>query len=163
MAKPKKRYVCQACGSVASRWQGQCSDCAEWNTLVEDASAVVTPFSARHNLRSGGQAITLVGLDADVPLPPRLSTGIAEFDRALGGGLIPGSATLIGGDPGIGKSTLLLQAAAKIASQGAVVIYVSGEEATDPGESGDRHAPVVRRAGRQGAGVGVRVGHRNLW
>jgi DNA repair protein RadA/Sms len=131
MAKPKKRYVCQACGSVASRWQGQCSDCAEWNTLVEDASAVVTPFSARHNLRSGGQAIALVGLDADVPLPPRLSTGIAEFDRALGGGLIPGSATLIGGDPGIGKSTLLLQAAAKIASQDAVVIYVSGEEATD--------------------------------
>jgi DNA repair protein RadA/Sms len=131
MAKPKKRYVCQACGSVASRWQGQCSDCAEWNTLVEDASAVVTPFSARHNLRSGGQAIALVGLDADVPLPPRLSTGIAEFDRALGGGLIPGSATLIGGDPGIGKSTLLLQAAAKIASQDAVVVYVSGEEATD--------------------------------
>jgi DNA repair protein RadA/Sms len=131
MAKLKKRYVCQACGSVSSRWQGQCSDCAEWNTLVEDAGAVVTPFSARHNLRSGGQAITLVGLDADVSLPARLSTGLPEFDRALGGGLIPGSATLIGGDPGIGKSTLLLQAAAKIASQGARVVYVSGEEATD--------------------------------
>jgi DNA repair protein RadA/Sms len=131
MAKLKKRYVCQACGSIASRWQGQCSDCAEWNTLVEDAGAVVTPFSARHNLRSGGQSIVLVSLDADVPLPPRLSTGLPEFDRALGGGLIPGSATLIGGDPGIGKSTLLLQAAARIASQGADVVYVSGEEATD--------------------------------
>src|SRR6185436_12797042 len=131
MAKPKKRCVCQVCGSVSSRWQGQCSDCAEWNTLVEDAGAVVTPFSARHNLRSGGQAIRLVGLDADVALPARLSTGIAEFDRAIGGGLIPGSATLIGGDPGIGKSTLLLQAAARIARNGGAVAYVSGEEAAD--------------------------------
>ena len=131
MAKPKKRYVCQACGSVSSRWQGQCADCAEWNSLVEDAGAVVTPFSARHNLRSGGRAISLVGLDAELTLPPRLSTGISEFDRALGGGLVAGSATLIGGDPGIGKSTLLLQAAAKIAGQGIGVAYISGEEAVD--------------------------------
>jgi DNA repair protein RadA/Sms len=131
MARLKRRYVCQACGSVSSRWQGQCGDCAEWNTLAEDAGAVVTPFSARHNLRSGGQAIALVGLDADTPLPARMSTCIAEFDRALGGGLIPGSATLIGGDPGIGKSTLLLQAAARLAAEGRGVVYVSGEEATD--------------------------------
>ena len=131
MAKPKKRYVCQACGSVSSRWQGQCGDCAEWNTLVEDAGAVITPFSARHNLRSGGQPIALVGLDAELELPARLGTGIAEFDRALGGGLVAGSATLIGGDPGIGKSTLLLQAAARIAGRGVAVAYVSGEEAVD--------------------------------
>ncbi|MDB5698214.1 MAG: radA [Alphaproteobacteria bacterium] len=131
MAKPKKRYVCQACGSVSSRWQGQCADCAEWNTLVEDAGAVVTPFSARHNLRSGGRAINLVGLDAEVSLPERLSLGIPEFDRAMGGGLVAGSATLIGGDPGIGKSTLLLQAAAKIAARGRSVAYISGEEAAD--------------------------------
>jgi DNA repair protein RadA/Sms len=131
MAKPKKRYVCQACGSISSRWQGQCADCGEWNTLVEDAGAVVTPFSARHDLRSGGRAITLVGLDAELSLPDRQSTGIAEFDRALGGGLVAGSATLIGGDPGIGKSTLLLQAAAKIAGQGIRVAYISGEEAVD--------------------------------
>jgi DNA repair protein RadA/Sms len=131
MAKPRKRYVCQACGSVSSRWQGQCSDCSEWNSLVEDAGGVVTPFSAKHDLRSGGRAIQLVGLDTEVALPPRTSTGIAEFDRALGGGLVAGSATLIGGDPGIGKSTLLLQAAARIAARGLPVAYISGEEAAD--------------------------------
>ncbi|HZG47694.1 MAG TPA: ATPase domain-containing protein, partial [Allosphingosinicella sp.] len=131
MAKPKRRYVCQACGSVSPRWQGQCTDCAEWNTLVEDSSQVVTPFSARHDLRTGGRAVELVGLNADVTLPERMGTGIKEFDRALGGGLVAGSATLIGGDPGIGKSTLLLQAAANLASQGAPVAYISGEEAAD--------------------------------
>ena len=131
MAKPKKRYVCQACGAVSPRWQGQCADCGDWNSLVEDAGSVVTPFSARHDLRSGGRRVELVGLDADVALPPRTSTGIAEFDRALGGGLVAGSATLIGGDPGIGKSTLLLQAAGRIAARGTSVVYVSGEEAAD--------------------------------
>src|SRR3954449_3251446 len=131
MAKPKKRYICQACGSVSSRWTGQCVDCAEWNSLVEDSEGVVTPFSARHNLRSGGRRVDLVGLDAEVELPARVSTGIAEFDRALGGGLVAGSATLIGGDPGIGKSTLLLQVAAMLALRGLAVAYVSGEEATD--------------------------------
>src|SRR6476469_1173710 len=131
MAKQKKRYVCQACGSVSSRWTGQCVDCAEWNTLVEDADNVVTPFSARHNLRGGGRRIDLVGLDAEVALPPRISTGIAELDRAVGGGLVTDSATLMGGDPGIGKSTLLLQAAAKVAAQKLEVAYISGEEAAD--------------------------------
>ena len=86
MAKPQKRYVCQACGSVATRWQGQCADCSEWNTLVEEAGGNVTPFQAKHNLQSGGRAIALIGLDAEVRLPDRLATGIAEFDRALGGG-----------------------------------------------------------------------------
>ncbi|TKD51119.1 DNA repair protein RadA [Sphingomonas baiyangensis] len=132
MAKLQKRYVCQTCGSVSSKWAGQCADCGEWNTLVEDAGAVAaTPFSARHNLQSGGRAIQLAGLDADIPLPARMATGIAEFDRALGGGFVEGSATLIGGDPGIGKSTLLLQAAAKLALAGRHVAYVSGEEAAD--------------------------------
>ncbi|MES2441585.1 MAG: DNA repair protein RadA [Pseudomonadota bacterium] len=131
MAKPQKRYVCQACGSVASKWAGQCADCGDWNTLVEDAGAVVTPFMARHNLQSGGRAIQLTGLDKDVALPERMTTGIAELDRALGGGFVEGSATLIGGDPGIGKSTLLLQAAAKVAMRGLQVAYVSGEEAAD--------------------------------
>src|SRR5205085_566443 len=131
MAKPKRRYVCQSCGSVQSRWQGQCPDCSGWNTLVEDSGGVVTPFSARHNLRSGGTAFELVGLDSEVALPERMSTGIREFDRAMGGGIVAGSATLIGGDPGIGKSTLLLQAAARIAERGLDVAYISGEEATD--------------------------------
>ncbi|HEV2080180.1 MAG TPA: DNA repair protein RadA [Allosphingosinicella sp.] len=131
MAKPRKRYVCQACGSVSSRWQGQCGDCSEWNSLVEDSGGVVTPFSARHDLRSGGRAVELVGLDSEMALPERMGSGISEFDRAIGGGFVAGSATLIGGDPGIGKSTLLLQAAANIASSGLPVAYISGEEAAD--------------------------------
>ncbi|HTH27809.1 MAG TPA: DNA repair protein RadA [Sphingobium sp.] len=129
MAKAKRNYVCQQCGGVSPRWQGQCDDCGSWNSLVEEAP--VTAFAARHDLGSGGRAISLVALDSDVALPERLSTGIAEFDRALGGGLVSGSATLIGGDPGIGKSTLLLQAAAAIARTGRPVVYVSGEEAAD--------------------------------
>lgn len=127
MAKPKKRYVCQACGSVSHRWQGQCADCAEWNTLVEDAPATV--FSLKHDLSSGGRAVEFVDLDKPGAMPVRQKTGLAEFDRALGGGLVPGSAILMGGDPGIGKSTLLLQAAAKVAREGHGVVYVSGEEA----------------------------------
>lgn len=127
MAKPKRRYVCQACGSVAHRWQGQCADCAEWNTLVEDAPATV--FSQKHDLSSGGKAVDFVSLDQPGEMPKRQATGLAEFDRALGGGLVPGSAILMGGDPGIGKSTLLLQAAAKIALDGHQSVYVSGEEA----------------------------------
>jgi DNA repair protein RadA/Sms len=130
MAKLKTRYVCQACGSVASRWQGQCTDCAEWNTLVQEAS-VASIFAAKHDLSGGGQAVTLVGLNAEVPLPERLATGIAEFDRAIGGGIVPGSAMLVGGDPGIGKSTLLLQVAARLAGEGRRVVYVSGEEAAN--------------------------------
>jgi len=81
MAKPKKRYVCQACGSVSHRWQGQCADCAEWNTLVEDAPATV--FSMKHDLSSGGRAVEFVELDKPGPLPVRQPTGLAEFDRAL--------------------------------------------------------------------------------
>lgn len=131
MAKVQKRYVCQQCGSVTSKWAGQCVDCGEWNTLVEDAGAIMTPFHAKHNLQGGGRMISLSGLDADIPLPSRMVTGIAELDRALGGGFVESSATLIGGDPGIGKSTLLLQAAAKMALQGLGVAYVSGEEAAD--------------------------------
>ena len=129
MAKAKRKFVCQQCGTVTSRWQGQCEDCGEWNSIVEEVGETV--FSARHDLQSGGRAISLVALDSKVALPPRTSTGIAEFDRALGGGIVSGSATLIGGDPGIGKSTLLLQAAARIATRGLSVAYISGEEAAD--------------------------------
>ena len=131
MAKPKIRYVCQACGSVSSRWQGQCADCAEWNTLVQEAAGVASIFAAKHNLRGGGRTIELVGLDSEVALPTRFATGIAEFDRAVGGGIVPGSAMLVGGDPGIGKSTLLLQVGAKLAEQGRGVVYVSGEESAE--------------------------------
>jgi DNA repair protein RadA/Sms len=130
VAKLKTRYVCQACGSVSMRWQGQCPDCAEWNTLAQEAS-VESIFAAKHDLSAGGQAIALVGLDAEVALPDRIATGIAEFDRAIGGGIVPGSAMLVGGDPGIGKSTLLLQVAARLGAAGKRVIYVSGEEAAN--------------------------------
>ena len=128
MAKIKARYVCQACGSVASRWQGQCADCAEWNTLVQESAEVSSIFAAKHNLQGGGRTIALVGLDTPAGLPERLPSALAEFDRAIGGGIVPGSAMLVGGDPGIGKSTLLLQVAARLASDGRRVIYVSGEE-----------------------------------
>ena len=128
MAKPKRRYVCAACGSVTHRWQGQCADCDEWNTLSEEVPA--TAFSAKHDLSNGGRALAFEALDAKGEMPQRRSTGMPEFDRALGGGLVPGSAVLMGGDPGIGKSTLLLQAAARIAAAGGDVVYVSGEEAT---------------------------------
>ena len=131
MAKLKTRYVCTACGSAQSRWQGQCPDCAEWNSIQQEAAALSTVFAQKHDLSTGGRAIELVGLDVAVALPPRLASGIAEFDRAVGGGLVPGSATLIGGDPGIGKSTLLLQVAANMASAGKNVVYLSGEEAAD--------------------------------
>ncbi|MEO6092359.1 MAG: DNA repair protein RadA [Novosphingobium sp.] len=126
MAKPRSRYLCQACGSVSHRWQGQCADCGEWNTLAEDAPATV--FSMRHDLSSGGRSIAFEPLDAPGEPLRRRSTGLAEFDRALGGGLVPGSAVLMGGDPGIGKSTLLLQAAAALARTEAEAVYISGEE-----------------------------------
>lgn len=127
MAKSKRRYVCAACGSVSPRWQGQCPDCGEWNTLTEDVPATV--FSQKHDLSRGGRAVAFEPLNRPTALPVRKSTGLAEFDRALGGGLVPGSAVLMGGDPGIGKSTLLLQTAAAIARGGDDVVYVSGEEA----------------------------------
>src|SRR5690349_14173201 len=129
MAKAKRQYVCQNCGSATYRWQGQCADCGEWNTLVEEAGETV--FSAKHDLSRGGRTLPLETLDAESKMPERMLCGIAELDRAIGGGLVAGSATLIGGDPGIGKSTLLLQVAAKVAAQGLSVAYISGEEAAD--------------------------------
>ncbi|MEL6877876.1 MAG: DNA repair protein RadA [Pseudomonadota bacterium] len=128
MAKTKRRYVCASCGSVSQKWQGQCPDCSEWNTMTEDAPATV--FSQKHDLSRGGRALEFVSLDQPAELPKRRATGLAEFDRALGGGLVPGSAVLMGGDPGIGKSTLLIQTAATIARAGGDVVYVSGEEAS---------------------------------
>jgi DNA repair protein RadA/Sms len=131
MVRPKTQFVCQACGAVSPRWVGQCAECQEWNSLVEDAGAVVTPFAAKQSLARGGAAIRLLSLGEETPLPSRLPTGIAELDRTLGGGIVPGSAILIGGDPGIGKSTLLLQVAGRMALAGRRTVYLSGEEATD--------------------------------
>jgi len=127
MAKPKRQYACQACGATTHRWQGQCADCGEWNTLAEEAPQTV--FSSKHDLSSGGRGIRFEALNTPGEKLQRKASGLAEFDRALGGGLVPGSAILMSGDPGIGKSTLLLQVSAHIARSGAEAVYISGEEA----------------------------------
>lgn len=128
MAKKLSSYVCSNCGAAYRRWQGKCDECEEWNTIVEEQAAV----SGAPKGLSGkkGRAIDFVSLDTPLEEAPRILTGIAEFDRALGGGLVPGSAILIGGDPGIGKSTILLQAMGKMAKNGEDCVYISGEEAT---------------------------------
>ncbi|HXY59948.1 MAG TPA: DNA repair protein RadA [Methylocystis sp.] len=124
MAKPRAVFVCQNCGQVGNRWQGRCDGCGEWNTIVEETSGPPTAIRA-----SRGRLFELEGLEGAGPSAPRVSTGIGEFDRVLGGGFVQGSATLLGGEPGIGKSTLLIQACAALAQRGARVIYISGEEA----------------------------------
>jgi DNA repair protein RadA/Sms len=130
MAKSVKTYVCQSCGSVSSKWGGKCEACNEWNTIVEEAA----PESAPKGLGSSkkGRALDLVSLKGESNQNvPRHVSGMAEFDRVTGGGMVPGSAILIGGDPGIGKSTLLLQVVCKLAGAGKTCVYVSGEEAVD--------------------------------
>jgi DNA repair protein RadA/Sms len=129
MAKPSKAYVCQACGAVTSRWSGKCNACGEWNSIVEESAPPSGPPALVAIKGGRGRAASFESLGAEERDAPRLPTGIAEFDRVLGGGLVPGSAILVGGDPGIGKSTLLLQAAASLAASGANVLYLSGEEA----------------------------------
>ncbi len=125
MAKAKSNYVCQECGATHPKWMGRCDACGAWNSLTEEAG----PESAPKGLGGKrGKKIEFVGLDGHEKAPPRRVAGIAEFDRVLGGGLVPGSAVLVGGDPGIGKSTLLMQVTAKLAGSGKTV-YISGEEA----------------------------------
>ena len=128
MARASVKYVCQSCGAVHSKWAGQCGDCGSWNSLAEEAAQTAGPPSKSLGTAKG-RKIELTSLSANEPPPVRIESGIGEFDRVLGDGLVPGSAILVGGDPGIGKSTLLLQAAAAIARTGAKTIYVSGEEA----------------------------------
>lgn len=126
MPKPLSRFVCQACGAITAKWTGKCETCGEWNTILEE------PAERRPGaVRKPGAKLAIESLEGTAEPPPRLTTGIAELDRVLGGGLVPASAVLIGGDPGIGKSTLLLQAAASLAGAGRRVLYVSGEEAPD--------------------------------
>lgn len=130
MAKGQKTFVCQSCGAVTSKWGGKCESCNEWNTIVEEAA----PSSAPKGLGGGkrGRALELVSLKGESNNNiPRHISGITEFDRVTGGGMVPGSAVLIGGDPGIGKSTLLLQVVCKLAQNGKTCLYVSGEEAVD--------------------------------
>lgn len=130
MAKASKTsYVCQSCGAVSPRWAGKCQACSEWNTLIEETDVAAPPGTGLARARSG-RVIAMETLKGSSKEAPRFSTGHAELDRVTGGGLVPGSALLIGGEPGVGKSTLLLQLAAKLASAGRHAIYFSGEEAS---------------------------------
>src|SRR6516164_2617882 len=144
MARPQARFVCQQCAAVHPKWTGRCDSCGAWNSLIEELPREELPggISKRTRDRRGGRSLGFVGLTGPSMLPPRRQTGIAELDRVCGGGFVPGSAILVGGDPGIGKSTLLLQAAAAIAppieegsaklkARPATAAYITGEEAID--------------------------------
>lgn len=134
MARPKTLYVCQSCGYESPKWLGKCSDCGEWNSLVEEIREKVPPAAAAAPLRRMGYGAASAGAK---PLPisavelergDRLLSENEELDRVLGGGFVPGGVILLGGDPGIGKSTLSLQVAGTLAERGLKVLYVSGEE-----------------------------------
>jgi DNA repair protein RadA/Sms len=127
MAKAKTAYACTECGGQSSKWQGQCPHCGVWNTLVETIAA--TPVS-RFQALAGGASVVRALSSVEAGDNPRAPTGIEEFDRVLGGGLVPGGVILLGGDPGIGKSTLLLQAMAAIGVSRRA-LYVTGEESAD--------------------------------
>src|SRR6187551_964658 len=130
MKTPKAFYACQSCGAQSQKWLGKCPDCGEWNTFVEERAAVAAPAIPEKRSAAGalGGSAARLYQDVDTETAERLSTGISEFDRVLGGGVVPGSLVLLGGEPGIGKSTLLLQAAANMARSIGPVLYSSGEE-----------------------------------
>jgi DNA repair protein RadA/Sms len=130
MAKSRVTFVCQNCGAVTPRWAGKCESCGEWNTIVEEtAGGGIGGGAPALAGRRKGRVIALETLDGAVEDAPRTVSRIAELDRVAGGGFVEGSALLVGGDPGIGKSTLLIQTAAALARGGHRVVYVSGEEA----------------------------------
>jgi DNA repair protein RadA/Sms len=149
MARDGAIYVCQACGGVHTKWSGQCTACNAWNSLVEELQSsrppgALAPVKSGKAVRGG---LTFETLDVETVAPPRIVTGVDEFDRVCGGGVVPGSAILLGGDPGVGKSTLLMQVCASAALNGARVAYVSGEEAIEQVRAraqrmGLGHAPV---------------------
>ena len=125
-AKVRTVFSCQACGFLSSKWLGRCPDCGEWNSFVEERQEATAPAGKGRTPEMGGRPKAyeaIEGTDVD-----RVPSGIGEFDRVLGGGIVPGSMVLIGGEPGIGKSTLILQVAHLLARQGGAVLYVSGEE-----------------------------------
>jgi DNA repair protein RadA/Sms len=131
VAKRHLAYVCQECGAVFNRWKGKCEACGGWNTVAEESAAahpMAGPVATRP-ARAKGRVFPLEGLAGETHDAPRTPSGMAELDRVTGGGLVRGSVILIGGDPGIGKSTLLIQASAALAAAGHRVAYISGEEA----------------------------------
>ncbi len=141
MAKSTLAFICQNCGAVYGRWQGKCDSCGEWNTIAEENTATERAMPGR-SLRKG-RVFALEPLAGAAHEAPRLPSGLAELDRVTGGGFVRGSVLLVGGDPGIGKSTLLIQAAAALALSGHRAVYISGEEAV---------AQVRLRAERLGLG-----------
>src|SRR3954454_12689472 len=128
MARREASFICQNCGAVYGRWQGKCDACGEWNTIAEENAASARPQMPGRAPRKG-RAFALEALAGATHDAPRLASGIAEFDRVTGGGFVRGSVLLLGGDPGIGKSTLLIQVAATLARAGERAVYISGEEA----------------------------------
>ncbi|MBV9739200.1 MAG: DNA repair protein RadA [Hyphomicrobiales bacterium] len=134
MARHERIFVCQACGAVYGRWQGKCDACEGWNTVAEENAPRMAPVSgassASPSQKSKGRPFQLEGLQGETAQAARTVSGIAELDRVTGGGFVRGSVLLVGGDPGIGKSTLLIQACASLARAGGRVVYISGEEAT---------------------------------
>jgi DNA repair protein RadA/Sms len=130
LARPVHQFVCQSCGAAHPKWSGRCDACAEWNTLVEEAAAAENAVRAGGLGRAKGRSIEFVPLSGQTEGLPRRLSGIGEFDRTCGGGLVPGGCTLIGGDPGIGKSTLLLQLVGRLSASHRTA-YVSGEESVD--------------------------------
>jgi DNA repair protein RadA/Sms len=130
MSKPPKTvYVCQECGSQSPKWLGRCGDCGAWNSFVEErAQEPSAAAAAAHRYAAGLTGSARLYADIEIEQHARLTTGLDEFDRVLGGGIVPGSLVLLGGEPGIGKSTLLLQAAAIVARTIGPVLYSSGEE-----------------------------------
>jgi DNA repair protein RadA/Sms len=125
MKKLKSQFVCQSCGAIASKWGGKCEACSAWNSLVEEIISSTSPMKTNADVSHFFSDLK----SDDSSDYERIQTNINEFDRVCGGGLVPGSVILVGGDPGIGKSTLLLQVVAKLAQQGHMCAYVSGEEA----------------------------------
>jgi DNA repair protein RadA/Sms len=127
LKKPETIYACQSCGHQSRKWLGKCPECGEWNSLVEERAQPVKKGSARNNFALR-QVTAVPYAEIESQDDVRVSSGVTEFDRVLGGGIVPGTLVLIGGDPGIGKSTLLLQVADRLSAQGTTVLYVSGEE-----------------------------------
>jgi DNA repair protein RadA/Sms len=128
MSRREPSFICQNCGAAYGRWQGKCDACGEWNTITEEGAALSRPSMPGRAARKG-RKFTLEPLTGETRDAPRLACGVAEFDRVTGGGFVRGSVLLLGGDPGIGKSTLLLEVAAALARAGHRAVYISGEEA----------------------------------
>src|ERR1700716_192105 len=129
MAKSTLSFVCQNCGAAFNRWQGKCESCGEWNTLSEEDTTGATSMPVSIRSKRSGRTLALETLTGKSQDAPRLSSGMGELDRVTGGGFVRGSVLLVGGDPGIGKSTLLIQTAAALARGGHRSVYISGEEA----------------------------------